>query len=222
MKVRNRLKQDERGMAIVEAAMILPLCILMVLAVYYAAIFLCQKANLQANLENTLVYYKNMESDTYLTLRDDMAYSLEDTTVTGRASAYDPEPETLFPYRFFTMKLDNAKFEQFFRSMSGYMFFDDGDNVKLTVEKTNYVVYKSIRATAIQQVAPAVDLSMVGFPDLFTIKASGEAIVSNQDDFIRNTDLIIDLVRETTVGEKISAFVDKIAEFYNNLKKKFP
>ena len=48
------LLNGEKGLAVVEATLLLPFCFLMIFALYYAAIFLCQKANLQANLENAL------------------------------------------------------------------------------------------------------------------------------------------------------------------------
>ncbi len=219
MHKNHSLKKDERGMAIVEAAMILPICILMVLAVYYAAIFLCQKANLQANLQNALVYYKNADSDTYITLDANMAYNLDGTTVDGSASSYS-KPLALFPYRFFGMKFNDRNFASFFHSMAGHMFFDDGTNIDLTVDTTNYVVYKSIKATVTQTVAPAIDLTMLGMPMALTIRASGEVVITNADDFIRNTDLIIDLVRETAFGEKVTEIVGKVVEFYNKLKQK--
>lgn len=57
-----QLIKSEKGTAIVEATMLLPFCILMVLALYYASIFVCQKANLQANVENALIYYKSQSN----------------------------------------------------------------------------------------------------------------------------------------------------------------
>ncbi|MBQ8578915.1 MAG: hypothetical protein IJ449_13270 [Clostridia bacterium] len=220
MRKQPSLKKDERGLAIVEAAILLPLCILMILAVYYAAIFLCQRANLQANLQNTLVYYKNVDSDCYVELADDMAYNLNSSTVEGTASSYG-NTKVLFPYRFFGLSFKEEKFEKFFHSMSGYMFFDDGDDITLDVDTTNFIVYKTITATATQTVSPAINLSMVGIPSELTITASGEAVITNGDDFIRNTDLILDLLAETALGEKVMDMVDKVVEIYNNLKEKF-
>lgn len=74
-----QLIKSEIGTAIIEATMLLPFCILMVIALYYAAIFVCQKANLQANVENTLIYYKNVYSDTYVKASAEMAYQQNGT-----------------------------------------------------------------------------------------------------------------------------------------------
>ena len=126
-----QLIKSEKGTAIVEATMLLPFCILMVLALYYASIFVCQKANLQANVENALIYYKNVDSDTYVHASDAMSYQKSGSVTTANGSSY-ASPTYEQPYRFLGMKFENAKFERFFRSMCGYMFFDTGSNVKLT------------------------------------------------------------------------------------------
>ena len=220
MQHRKTFRKNEKGLAIVEAAIILPFCILMVLAVYYAAIFLCQRANLQANLQNTLIYYKNADSDNWVEPKTGMAYNLSENIDSGTGDAYNVDG-SLFPYRFFGMNFDEQNFEKFFRSMAGHMFFDDGTNIDLKVDSTNYIIYKSITATATQTVKPAIDLSMVGFPSELTIRASGEAVITNGDDFIRNIDFIIDIVSKTAFGEKVSQLVEKASELYESLKTKF-
>lgn len=213
-------RKNEKGMAIVEAAIILPFCILMVLSVYYAAIFMCQRANLQANLQNTLLYYKNQYSDNWVEPSTGMAYTVSDNEVGGAGDSYKVDG-TLFPYRFFGMAFSESEFTKFFRSMSGFMFFDDGSNIEVTADKDNFIIYKTISATATQKVKPAVDLSMVGFPSELTIKASGQVVVTDGDEFIRNIDFISDLIAKTKFGDMISSVVDKVTELYNNLKTKF-
>lgn len=215
-----KLREDEKGVAVVEATLLLPFCIIMIIALYYAAIFLCQKANLQANLENSLIYYKNLESDTYVLASSAMAYNSEGGTVSAEGSSYGPT-SYLFPYRFLTMKFSEADFKSFFHSMCGYMFFDTGENVEITTKETNYVVYKEITATATQTVKPAISLEMVGMPDELVISATGTVVVSDTEDFIQNTDFVIDIVEDTSLGKAAGELVDKAVEFYNKFKEKF-
>lgn len=212
---------DESGAAeIVEATILLPFCLIMVLALYYASIFMCQKANLQANVQNALIYYKNVDSDTYVEAFGDMSYSEDSGMVSGRGSRFG-ETAYRFPYRFFFMEFDGRKFETFFRSMCGHMFFDDGSNVELTVNNKNYIIYKTITVTATQTVKPAISLKVVGVPDTMTISVTGKAVVTNGDDMIRNTDFAIDVVKQTSIGEKATQLLDKVAGYYNNFKEKF-
>lgn len=212
--------KSEKGNAIVEAAMLLPFCIIMVVALYYAAIFLCQKANLQANLQNALIYYKNVESDTYVEASDRMAYVTAQGTVSAVGSSYG-EVQYLFPYRFFGMRFDSTEFSSFFHSMCGNMFFDTGDNVEVTASKSNYVVYKTITATAVQTVKPAISLGMIGLPDQMEISAQGTVVVSDADAFIRDTDFIVDIVKDTRLGQAAGELVDKAVGFYDKFKEKF-
>lgn len=215
-----QLIKSEKGTAIIEATMLLPFCILMVIALYYAAIFVCQKANLQANVENTLIYYKNVYSDTYVQASSEMAYQQNGTISEGKGSSY-ASPTYEQPYRFLGMKFDNAKFESFFRSMCGYMFFDTGSNIRLTTSTKNYVVYKEIKATATQTVKPAVSLAMVGVPDAMEISCTSTVVISDADDFIRNTDFVFDIAEDTKLGQAASGVVDKAKGFYDKFKEKF-
>lgn len=221
-----RTSGSESGLAIVEAAILIPFCMLMVFALYYVALFMCQKANLQANLQNALVYYKNVGSDTYVEASDRMAYVQADGTVGAAGSTYG-RTEYLFPYRFlFGMGSDSSRFNKsefasFFRSMCGNMFFDDGSNVVIEANEKNYVVYRTITATATQTVRPAISLEMVGMPGSLTLTVSGSAVISDGDDFIRNVDFVIDIVEDTALGKKAGELVGKAKGFYDKFKEKF-
>jgi len=221
-----RFRSEEKGLAIVEAAMLIPFCLIMVVALYYVAIFMCQKANLQANLQNALIYYKNTESDTYVEASDNMAYTAADKTISAEGSSYG-EPRYLFPYRFLfgigseSSGFDETSFDSFFRSMCGNMFFDDGSNVELEAREANYVIYKEITATATQTVRPAVSLAMVGLADEMTISVTGSVVVSDGDELIRDVDFVIDIVQDTAIGKKAAELVDKAKNFYESFKTKF-
>ena len=76
---------NEKGEIFVEATIVLPICIVAILAFFYAALFMAQKANLQANLQNALIYYKSQESDTFVRVKDHMSYTTEE----GKFSAID-------------------------------------------------------------------------------------------------------------------------------------
>lgn len=215
-----KFHRDESGLAVVEATILLPFCMLMVLAVYFASIFMCQKANLQANVQTALVYYKNVESDTYVTADTQMDFTKSSGTVGAVGSSYST-PKELFPYRFFGMKFNKTGFERFFRSVCGYMFFDTGSNVVLKTDPDNYIVYKTIKATATQTVSPAINLSMIGVPSDIVISVTGKAVVTDSDDLIRNVDFVMDILSETKFGQMASDMVDKAVGWYNKFKGAF-
>lgn len=219
--IHNFLFTSESGAAeIVEATILLPFCMIMVLALYYASIFMCQKANLQANVQNALIYYKNVDSDTFVEASGNMSYGENNRKISAAGSSYG-SPAYKFPYRFFFMEFKKSEFESFFRSMCGHMFFDNGSNVELTVENKNYIVYKTITATATQTVKPAISLKIVGVPDSMTISVTGTVVITNGDDMIRNTDFVIDVVKQTLIGEKATELLNKVGGYYNTFKEKF-
>ncbi len=212
-------EKKEKGYIFVEAVLVFPVCILMVLALYYAAIFMCQKANLQANLQTALVYYSS-QYDPYVGIDDQMNYSLQGGTQEVTASSYEVSG-ALFPYRFFGMEFSGSQFESFFDSMSGYMFFDDGSNITVEAKSENYVIYRKITAQATQVVRPAVSFSLLGLDDSMTISAGGQIVISDQDELIRNVDMVIDIVSQTEFGQKVSELIGKCTDLYNEFKEKF-
>ncbi|MCM1467080.1 MAG: hypothetical protein NC086_02950 [Alistipes sp.] len=216
----SRFIKSENGHVIVEATILMPFCIITVIAMYYASIFLCQKAILQTNLENALVYYKNVESDTFVEAKANMEFAMTDDTVSAVGSSFSNDLNYLFPYRFFMMQTKNDEVEQFIRSMCKNMFFDDknGSSVQIEVKTGNYIVYKTISATVTQTVAPAISLSNVGLPNELLIEVSGMAVVSDGDEMIRNVDFVIDITQDTKLGKKAAEIVEKGVEFYNKFK----
>ena len=223
-----QFKEDEKGTAIVEATILLPFCIVIIIALFYAAIFLCQKANLQANLQNTLIYYKNTYSDTYIDTQDTIHYTKSGETYSGAGSSFGTI-RYLFPYRAFIelfQKFDSSKFESFFRKMSGFMFFDDGENITISPLDgnsylKNYLIYKTISAKATQVLKPAINLEMIGIDNEIIIEVSGTVVISDGDEMIREVDLAVDLLEDTKIGEAAGKAVAKVAELYNKFKSVF-
>lgn len=211
-----RMKNNEKGLAtMVEATLLLPFCVLAVVGALYASLYLCQKANVQANLEAALTYYRTEESDTYVDVKTRMDYDASGLAGTG--SSYS-SPGYLNPYRFFLMSFKEGEYRQFFRSLCGHMFFADGDDVQITAERHNYVLYKTIEATATQTVKPPINLSMVGGPKEMKIQVSSKAVVNDGDDFIRNVDFTIDLLADTKVGEVAGSIGEKAKGLYEKFK----
>lgn len=212
--------REEKGTAIVEATLLLPFCMIMIIALFYAAIFMCQKANLQANVQNALVYYKNINTDTYIEAKSSMDFGGGTGTIEAVGSQYG-EPGYRFPYRFLTMKLDDSPFESFFCSMYKYMFFDDGGNIEFKSDMINYIIYKEISVTATQTVTPAINLAMVGAGNEIEIVVTGKAVVNDGDDFIRNIDFAVDIFNQTSLGKKAQELVENAVGFYDKFKQKF-
>lgn len=211
-----KFRKGEQGTAMVEATLMLPFCMIMIVGVLYAALYLCQKANIQSNLETALLYYKVAESDTYVEARTQMEYDGSGLEAVG--SNYGTV-RYLNPYRFFFMKFKESDYKSFFRSICGHMFFDAGENVSITAQRHNYVFYKTIEATATQTVKPPVNLSWVGGPEKMVIEVTGEIVINDGDDFIRNVDFAIDMLADTKMGSFIQGIGERAKDIYGKFKE---
>lgn len=197
---------SEKGEAtIVEATMLLPFCVIIIAALYYASVFLCQKAILQANLENALIYYKNIETDSYVTAPDHVSYFNQQIS-----STYQYNGVTQPLYRNFVMNFDEDEFKDFFQGLCGNMFFDNGKNVTVSLETvTNTPIYKTLKASATQIVSPAVSLEMVGIDNTLVIEVEAMVAVTNPDEFLRTSDLVVDIIGSLDIMGKIDEGICK-------------
>ncbi|MBQ8231848.1 MAG: pilus assembly protein [Lachnospiraceae bacterium] len=218
MKKKNSRK--ECGSVAVEATIILPIAILSVILLLYLSLFMFQRANLQACLETTLVYYKNTVTDTYVTKNNTLEYTLTEESSMASGNSYSAT-EPLNPYRGLFGDGHNLgdedAFEAYFRSVAGNMLFDD--NLTLTVDYSNYVIFKQLEVTATQIVDAPIDFSILGVDNEYEISAAARVNVIDHDDMIRNVDYAIDIVEDTKLGELARNFASKFGELYGEMKK---
>ena len=78
-----RVKGKEEGVVEVEATVILPLAVLSIVFLLYLSLFLFQRANLQAALETSIIYYRNSVTDTYVTRNSEVVYSAAEGNAVG-------------------------------------------------------------------------------------------------------------------------------------------
>lgn len=219
----------EQGDTIVEATIVYPLTIFVFFVLLYASLFLCQRANLQANLEDALIYYKNVGTDTYVSVEDKMRFYKEGETIHAKGNRYEVSGK-LNPYRRIGKVLGNAlgfeeissdKFSQFFHSSCGHMFFYTGKNVRVELESvTDALLYKKITAKATQTLESPINLAIVGATHKMTVVAKATVVVVDGDDMIRDIDFAGDVIKDTKFGAAATDLAGKALNFYEDLKEK--
>lgn len=224
-----RFLKCEQGDTIVEATIVYPLTFFVFFVLLYASIFLCQRANLQANLEDALIYYKNAGTDTYVSADDKMSFFRDDVTISAEGSHYDAS-QKLNPYRRIAKAIGNAfgsdeisasDFSNFFHSSVGHMFFDEGNNVNVELVKVmDTALYKEITARAAQTVESPVNIAIVGATNKMTITAEATVVIVDGDDMIRDIDFAGDMIKDTKFGVAAAEAAGKALEFYKKLKEK--
>lgn len=209
------LKRQD-GNAIVEATIVFPIMIMIIIVLFYAALFLCQRANLQANLQTSLIYYKNLETDTNVVIDQNGSASI----LNLHGSKYDT-PKVRFPYRNFFMSTKNQQgdFQKLFTKIAGQMFFASVSDVQVDYKTRNFVVYQDITATATQKVKIPINSRMLGIEPDITIGVEARVVVTDPDEFARTSQLIGDLVDNTKLGEIMAKAGEKVASGYKKLKE---
>lgn len=212
-------KSRNQGYVEVEATIILPLAILSVLLLLYLSLFLYQRANLQACLETSLVYYKNTVTDTYVSKNEEVKYIKDSDSYMGAGNSYSVTGP-LIPYRGMfgdgNHLNSQAAFEKYFRSVAGDMLFDD--DLTLTINYSNYVFLKQFEVTATQKVSAPIDFGALGIGNEYMISATARVAVVDHDSTIRDVDYAIDLLEDTKLGEMSRNLASKVSEAYGKLK----
>lgn len=218
-KMQIRKRHSESGSAEVEVIFILPIAILSVVMLLYLSLFLFQRANLQACLESSLVYYKNTVTDTYVGKKA-VSYSDSSNDNMGMGATYSAVvPKNPYRGMFGDGGGLNSQedFEAYFRSVAGKMLFEQG--LMLTIDYSNYVVLKQFEVTALQEVSFPIDLSMLGIGREHKVSATARVAVVDHDSIVRDVDYAIDILEDTKLGEMAKEFASKISAAYAKLKQ---
>ena len=219
---------SEKGHTIVEATFVYPVVIFTFIAIFYAALFLYKKANLQANLGNAVVYYKNEKTDTFVSMLDCITKD-SDFLIGNR---YD-KPEYKNPYRNIgSVALsalsgliggnDNSKaigrIGSFVRKSYGM------SDVTITSEQVkDYYLFKTIEVTGSKKEKSALNIAIIGGKNSVNIGVKAKVTVIDADNIIRDIDFATDLISDTKLGRMIEEKKGQIKagyeKFIGKLKK---
>ena len=97
------------------------------------------------------------------------------------------------------------------------MLFDE--DLELTIDYSNYVVFKQFEVTAVQKVGAPVDFSALGIGNEYTISATARVAVVDHDGIIRDADYAIDLLSRTKLGDMVKAFAETVSQAYDKMKE---
>ena len=74
MKMKELLKNESGVFLIVEAAIIYPIMLVMIMTLLFISMMLTMKANMQSALETSLMYYRTELTDSYIAFADEKDY----------------------------------------------------------------------------------------------------------------------------------------------------
>lgn len=217
--MRNLFKDQRGAFLIVEAAIIYPIMLIMIMTLLFFSMMLAMKANMQSALETALMYYKSELADTYVGFADNIPQnSVSNTSYTkavaptGYSNIYTECIQEL------TKKPDEEKFRQMFLNNYQFMNFTSGKegstfdntNIKITFESTaNFIIYRELSAEAVQTVKLPFVKGMFGINNEIKLKADAKIVVNDTVSVMRITDVVDYVMIKTGFDEKIDNFFNK-------------
>lgn len=187
-KLRNFIR-DDKGDAVIEAAILFPVIVMIFAALVLLAVYLPTRALLQQATQYAATAIATERSDTWLRHdADDMEYYFEDDKK-SLGSVYGAVLGGLTGNNRDDVNNADKMVNNILEG--GVMKLSEDAEVSFGV--VNLVVYKEIIVTATCDIPMPVDLSFVGFPTELPITVTSTAVVQNGDEFIRNMDIAADL-----------------------------
>lgn len=221
--------KDQRGaFLIVEAAIVYPVMLIMIMILLFYSMILTMKANMQSALETALIYYKRELTDTYVGFMDDLennrVSATEYTRVVvpaGYSNIYkqlinevasNPDTE-----KFEKMFFNNYRFLNFSSGKKGSTFNSSGITVNLD-STTNFIIYRELNAAAEQTITLPFIKGMFGINNELKLKANAKIVVNDSVSVMRITDVVDYVIIKTGFNEKLdSLFGENINKFLNFL-----
>lgn len=217
--------KNEKGALIVESAIVFPV-------MFFVLFFIIFIGNLfyeQARIDDIVMRYAIQGAQC---VADPFLYDMEATN----AVPSDVGELKIEPYRYILGSFTNGSISAVENKISadvkkavnnsGLVFFHNmnanyvgTDNKKIAMFN-NYVLY----STFVVQVNYEVNFP-IRFLDndsltIIRMSSRAEIPVSDTDEFIRNVDMAVDLLKETGIGQTISSIFEKIGNFINTFAEK--
>lgn len=226
-----RLYKNKKGSFTIEAAVVVPTVLLCLIALIYICLLMYQQVYLQsvANTaaERGAANWSNASMDMYIgRIKESdfknvsLYWRLVDILPLGKASeakksrVEDYVKYSLKQYSLFGKGLDD---KEIINSREG--------KLSVNCDICDYIIYKKVLVSVAEEYNIPLGGSLLkafGFSSGFTLKADAEAVVNEPAEFIRNTDFVVDTIREYDQkgGGTLTETWNKVNGTFSNLSGK--
>lgn len=218
--IKGRIK-SENGLVIVEAAIVFPVMFFVLFFIIFAGNMYYEQAKIDKIVMVNAIKGAQYVTDPYLSNIDK-----------GESIPTQSDEMKVEPYRYIFSGTTIAKIEDELSenvkkeiSDGGLIFFSNSranvigsDNEKIA-KYNNYVVY----STFVVQVNYEVNFPISFFgatPTAARLSSRAEVSVNDAPEFIRNVDMVVDMLDGTSTAKTIKGFFDKINTFINKFAAK--
>lgn len=222
--IKDKIK-NENGMVIVEAAIVFPVMFF----VLFFIIFIGNMHYEQAKVDNIVLTYATKGAQY---VADPSLYDMDHGgNVPTNVNGLDIEP-----YRYILGSISNGTVSNIENKLSdevkneinkgGLVLFSNGktnvlgsDNNKIAKFK-NYVVYSTFVVQVNYEVKFPIRFLGASNPTIAKLSSRAEVAVNDAPEFVRNVDMVVDLLDGTKTAENISSIFDKINGFITKFTNK--
>lgn len=177
------------GYAAVEATILFPIIIMIFAGLVLLSMYLPQRATLQRATQYAAVALATERSDAWLEYDENTnAYRWDNVKDAGE-NVYVSLIKSVLTGD------EGGKSTSIVEKFANSYLLKTSGELSVDYEMVNYIVYKEVIITATKEIASPVDLSFVGFPKTIPITVSSTAVVVNGDEFVREMDIVVDLVK---------------------------
>lgn len=203
-------------MVIMEATFVFPIMFIILFFMIYMGNAYYVKAQIESVVVEETINAANYCADPLL-------YKIKN----NENSIPECDDTNIWPYRSFSSAGEDAKkicstnISKRIDNKSSIFFQNMNPNIsKLNIQYNNYLIHSSISTDIICDIRFPIKMLGENTPPIATIKTRAECPVNNTIDFIRNTDLVIDMMEGSKYGDNIKGAFSKVKTFLKNFSGK--
>lgn len=213
--IKSKIKNEYGAVQIVEATFIFPIMFIILFFLIYMGNAFFIKAQVEGMVETRAIQGAGY-------CADPMLQTIKDNNGTV-PSLKNIKTE---PYRYIFGGMDSIENKiasevqndmegnavSFFKNMKPSLKMPKSDIAKFN----NYVVYSTFSVEVKYELKFPIKLLGADSPTVMTINSRAEVPVNDTAEFIRNTDMVVDLLYRTKIGRSISDIFGKINDFISS------
>lgn len=217
--IKHKLKSEHGAVQIVEATFVFPIMFIILFFLIYMGNAFFVKAQVEGVVESRAI-----EGASYCT--DPMLESIKQNN--GAIPSLDNIKTEPYRYIFGGMNSIEDKIatavQNDIEGNSASFFKNMKPNLKTSktniAKFNNYVVYSTFSVEVKYELKFPIKFLGADTPTVMTLNSRAEVPVSDTAEFIRNTDMVVDLFYGTKIGKTISDVFGKINDFISNFSSK--
>lgn len=217
--IKNKFKSEHGAVQIVEATFVFPIMFIILFFLIYMGNAFFVKAQVEGVVESRAI-----EGASYCT--DPMLESIKQNN--GAIPSLDNIKTEPYRYIFGGMNSIEDKIatavQNDIEGNSTSFFKNMKPNLKTSktniAKFNNYVVYSTFSVEVKYELKFPIKFLGADTPTVMTLNSRAEVPVSDTAEFIRNTDMVVDLFYGTKIGKTISDVFGKINDFISNFSSK--